>query len=49
MDIGYVIQKKTWYGWKNWVIYDYSSSGKNKAIQEGKRLESKGHDVNWYI
>lgn len=49
MDIGYVIQKKVWYGWKNWIMYDYCDSGKKTAIRKGKVLESKGHDVDWYI
>lgn len=49
MDIGYVVQKKVWYGWKNWAMYDWSSSGKQAAIEKGKELKARGHEVAFYI
>lgn len=41
----YVIQKKHWYGWANWCTYDYKST----AIHDAKKLESNGHNVEWYL
>lgn len=49
MDIGYVIQKKVWYGWKNWAMYNWSSAGKQAAIEKGKELKARGHEVAFYI
>ena len=45
MDMGYVIQKKHWWGWSNWGHYDYEED----AIEDAKMLESEGHIVDWYI
>lgn len=41
----YVIQKKHWWGWSNWCKY-YTEEG---AIEDAKWLESRGHQVEWYI
>ncbi len=47
MDLGYVIQKKVWWGWKNWRHYsDFNEDG---AIEDAKKLEDKGHTVEWYL
>lgn len=45
MDIGYVIQKKVWWGWKNWCIYESAAAARHDA----KKLEDMGHFVHWYI
>jgi hypothetical protein len=41
----YVIQKKTWYGWSDWCYYDWEED----AIYDAKRLQRKGHKVDWYL
>lgn len=41
----YVIQKKHWYGWTNWETYYY----KETAKEDAKKLENRGHNVEWYI
>lgn len=47
MDLGYVIQKKVWWGWRNWAHYDeFNEAG---AIEDAKWLEKQGHEVEWYI
>lgn len=45
MDMGYVIQKKHWWGWSNWCHYD----SKKDAKEDAKMLEKNGHIVDWYI
>lgn len=46
MDMGYVIQKKHWWGWsKIGDIYDYEED----AIEDAKMLEKNGHIVDWYL
>lgn len=45
MDMGYVIQKKRWWGWKTYYTYVNESAARVKARQ----LENKGHEVHWYI
>lgn len=42
---GYAIQKKRWYGWSTLWTYDW----KENAIADAKKLEDKGHNVEWYI
>ena len=44
-DMGYVIQKKKWYGWANWGRYDYEED----AVADAKDLEKQGHTVLWYL
>lgn len=44
-DFGYVVQRKTWYGWKTVAVY-YNSSD---AIEYGRELQDKGHEVKFYI
>ena len=47
MDLGYVIQKKVWWGWKNWSLYDeFNEAG---AVEDARRLEMQRHKVEWYI
>lgn len=47
IDLGYVIQKKVWWGWRNWAYYDeFDEEG---AIKDAKWLEKQGHKVEWYI
>lgn len=45
MDMGYVIQKKYWWGWSNWSHYDSAEDAKEVA----KMLERNGHIVDWYL
>lgn len=45
LDMGYVIQKKKWWGWSNWRQYDY----KEDAVTDAKILKRKGHTVLWYL
>ena len=45
IDYGYVIQKKKWWGWSNWCHYDYAET----AIKDAKKLQKKGHQVEFYI
>lgn len=34
IDLGYVIQKKVWWGWRNWAYYDeFDEEG---AIKDAK-------------
>ena len=44
-DMGYVIQKKRWWGWKTYYRYWDKEDARYKA----KELENKGHEVHWYI
>lgn len=45
IDSCYAIQKKKWWGWSNWCLYDY----KETAIEDAKRLEKNGHTVQWHL
>lgn len=33
MDMGYVIQKKHWWGWSNWGHYDYEED----AVEDARK------------
>lgn len=41
----YVIQKKHWWGWSNWGRYYCEET----AREDAEWLESRGHEVEWYI
>lgn len=45
VNMGYVIQKKVWWGWKNIHHYLYADSARVRA----KQLEKEGHEVLWFI
>lgn len=45
LDMGYVIQKKHWWGWSNWCYYD----NREDAVEDAEILERKGHIVSWHI
>lgn len=44
-DMGYVIQEKKWWGWKNWNHY----CTREGALADAKKLEKRGYWVDYYI
>lgn len=46
MDMGYVIQKKVWWGWK--TVYHYDEFSKDAIKKKAREIEKKGHLMNIY-
>lgn len=44
-DMGYVIQEKVWWGWKNFCHYASSEA----ALADARKLEKRGYWVDYYI
>lgn len=44
-DLGYVVQRKAWWGWKTIARYWSGVAAK----EHGRALASKGHEVKFYI
>lgn len=44
-DMGYVVQRKVWYGWKTIAAY----WSRREAVAHADRLRKKGFKVEYYV